>query len=811
MKILCKFASIILLSLLMLSVFSIFVGRFPANAQPAHLVGIAYDNAVDSDSDGDYDYLEVGIEVSVNVKGQYEVYVGGLKNNITGQYIYLYDYALPELDVGTHVVIVKLHGPAIYSSGINPDTLTSVNLIQLQYLFSSSWLDNLYDLPLSKQYFYSQFDAPFGDLEAKLTVYPDGRVVMGGTMNYTPLPSPYISGFDTYANIKFAKTDGSTQMTANIVNNVQPFIEGMFPYAGSSFNLLGTYSSGIAEISIDGSVTFPQEIKSQFPLNLSDFTVVADYFNSNISGTISAPLISGVPLATISIDFHGNLTDLYLSDELDVVYGYYPNFDLNVTEEYVEQMLLEINSTIPGTGPESLYNMTNGILECETLNTNIIKKIGGATITFDAHIKGDFLGFFIYYVTEGYENPGLDWFAEAFVSSIENGHFELAYTMGTGAASMHLTFTINLGKLWTDLESTLPPEVPLEQRRLIEFLMNTTLCSVESATVSWTYENGKSDMNINATIGPDFNAELNYINNVFVTYGMAQPIPPQWLTVNATWLDLSNLSATFNITRTSATGSIDGFTVKPPKDPVELEPFHFKLQRLLNLTKYFFYQEPPMKDTRLKVTIEGGYNATHIVTLIKPPTVHEPDMTAPDQTSMMWLNQSVSSLKDLIFDIRYQGVFVWDAQTYRVIFDSNSTVSNFNFNRDAKQFTFDVEGLGGTTGHQNISIPRGLLHAPPDEWVIVIDGNPPLQYLTDYNVTETATHTFISFKYAHSLHTITVTGTEVVREFDSIMLPLTLVILTLITAVVATKNRKKLGVLKMRYQNAIQMFVGKLH
>jgi hypothetical protein len=438
----------------------------------------------------------------------------------------------------------------------------------------------------------------------------------------------------------------------------------------------------------------------------------------------------------------------------------------------------------------------------------LTKGLGGATIAFDAHISGDFLELFIYYATGGYENPGLDWFAKAFISSIENGHFELAYTKGTGVASMHLTFATNLGKLWTDLESTLPPEVPLEQRRLIELLMNTTLCSVESTTVSLTYENGRSDMNINATIGPDFNAELNYINNMLITYGMAQPIPQQWLTINATWLDLSNLSATFNITRTSATASIDGFTVKPPKDPIALEPFHFKLQRLLSLTSYFFYQEPPMKDTRLKITIEGGYNATHIVTLIKPPTVHEPDIIAPDQTSMMWLNQSVSGLKDLIFDIRYQGVFVWDAQTYRVIFDSNSTVSNFNFNRDTKQFTFDVEGLEGTTGYQNISIPRGLLHAPPNEWVIAIDGNPPLQYLTDYNVTETATHTFISFKYAHSFHTITVKGTEAVREFNPIMLPLTLVILTLITAVVVIKNRKKLDVMKTKYQNAIRIFVG---
>jgi hypothetical protein len=221
--------------------------------------------------------------------------------------------------------------------------------------------------------------------------------------------------------------------------------------------------------------------------------------------------------------------------------------------------------------------------------------------------------------------------------------------------------------------------------------------------------------------------------------------------------------------------------------------------------------EPPTKDQRLKITIEGGYNETNIVTLVRSPTVPEPDEEAPDETSMVWLNQSISSLKDLIFDVRYQGVYDWDGITYRVIFDSNSTLSNFSFDRNSKQFSIDVEGSPETFGFCNITVPKGLLSAAPSEWVITIDGGPPLQYLTDYFVKEIETHTFIFFTYAHSLHTITVGGTAVVPEFDAALLPIVLMILALTVTVIAIKKRKKLDTLRTGALKRICIFASKLH
>ena len=768
---------------------------------PAFLTGTIHDQGVDTDGDGDFNYLEVGVEVNVTTAGYYEVEVS-VELEDSG-YVYVHDYEDMYLDVGVHVVNLSLYGPTIYSSRTNPVNVSNIDLWSNPTEDWRTWLGSRHDVPLSHQYFYHEFDAPFADAEAKLTVYPDGRVVMGGALNYIHMTPPYEGGIEMFGDTSFTRTDGSTEMMANFAFIVQPHLADTFPYNSSYFNLLGTYSGDIANITIEGSTTLLPSLASEFPLNLSDFTVVADYLNNEINGTISAPLITGVPVATIDVDFHGNLTDLYLSDDLEIVYGTFLGNEIN--ETMVEQMLLHMNSTMPGTGTESLYNATNGILECTRLNTTMIKRIDGATIAFDAHIHGDFVQAFEYYMTGGRGDPDLYWFANALVSSIETGHFELAYAHESGEASMQLTFTSNFTKLWSDLDSTLPEPIPPEAIP-IELLLNTTLCSVDSADVSWTYENGRSDLHINATIGPDFNAELNFIKNVMITYGMPQPPPLQMQTINQTEIDLSNLSVTLNLTRTSVLGTIEGFEVMPPIDPVDSDTIRFKLERFFNITSDP-YGEPPTRDSRLKITIDGGYNATHTVTLFRPPTVPKPDMISLDYKTMTWENVTVSSLKDLIFKIAYQEEVNYLGETYYVLIFTNSTESNFNFNPDAKRISFNVTGTT-STGFCNVTIPRALLYAEP-EWVVRINGtrlNPG-----EFNVTENAEYVFIYLNYTHSSHLIEIEGTWIITEFPPNILPLLLVITSLIAAIIAFKQRKKLGTLKTKYQSVIQAFSNRLH
>ncbi len=777
-----KLTLVMLLSLLMLtSLYVLGRGKFQTFAQPsASFTGIIYDRGVDTDASGYFDYLEVGVEVNVATAGSYQVYVSGLEGD--SKHVYVSDYEVLYLDVGVQVVNLCLYGPTIYSSRVNPANVSYIDLYKMHDQYWE-WQDNLYDVPLSQEYFYYEFDSPFTDMEAKFTVYPDGRVIMGGTLNMTHMTPPYEGGIEVFGDTSFTRIDGSTEMLADFTFIVQPQLADTFPFNSSSFNLFGTYSGDMVDISIAGSVAFPPSLASQLPLNVSDFTVVANYLDNEITGTITAPLISGMPVASITVDFHGNLTDLYLSDDLEIVYGTFFGYEVN--ETMVEDMLLQLNSTIPGTGPGSLYEATGGILECTRLDTTMTKRMGGATITFDAHIHGDFIQMFVFYMTGGREDSVLYWFADTLISSVETGDFTLAYAHEFGEASMQLTFTANLTKLWLELESTLPEEIPPQQRIPIELLLNTTLCSVDSADVSWTYENGRSNLHVNAMIGPDLNAELNFIKNVMVTYGMPQPPPLQWQFINETEIDLSNLSVTVNFTRTSILGTIEGFEVISPLDPADSDPTQFKLERFLNLINA--PGEPPTKDSRLKITIEGGYNSSHTVTLLRPPTTPKPNITSPDLTSMVWLNQSLSSLKDLIFDIKYQGVFVWNDVPYRVIFDSNSTVAGFNFNLGAKQFSFTVEGPPGTVGFCNVSIPKALLNASREEWIILVDG----EYPAECNITESETHTFIYFTYEHSVHPVTISGTSVIYEFNAIMLLPFFMIAALIVAVVNNVIRRK--------------------
>lgn len=793
-----RYLALLLIFFIAFSIFSVLGrGRLTyAQIPPATLTGVISDRGVDTDGNG-FNYLEVGVEVSVNEGGLYEVRVSGLRDSSLNysNYISVYANEVLTLSIGLHTVNVRLYGPTIYSSRKNPINVSYIALYKISQPYfpwtgASSWqhLGNIYDTPLSRLYSYDEFDAFFADMEAKFTVYPDGRVIMGGALNYTHMTPQNDAGFNMLADASFTRTNGATNMLADFAFIVQPHLADTFPFNSSSFNLLATYSSDIADFSLDGSVTLPSSLASQYPLNVSDFTIVADYLNGEMTGTITAPLISGMPLASIDVDFNGNLTDLYLSDELEVVYGTFFGQEINRT--YVENLLLHFNSTIPGPHNDtgSLYNMTQGILECTRLDTTLTNITGGATITFDAHIHGDFIEALLFFLGGQVMDPTLDWLANTIISSIQTGHFEFAYAHGLGQASMQLAFTVNITKLWLDIESTLPPGIPPQQRTPIELLLNTTLCSVDSANVSWNYNNGRSDLHIDAVIGPDFNAELNFIKNVMITYGMPQPPPWQWQILNTTDIDLSNLSFTFNLTETTMLCEIDGFEVTPPMDPAGSDPSHFKLEQFFNLV-YSPSGEPPYRDQRLKVTIEGGYNSTHIVTLLRSPTVPKPDIALNDQTSMTWLNQSVSGLKDLIFDVRYYGVFEWDETTYRVIFDSNSTVTNFNFNREGKFFEFDVSGPLGTFGFCNISIPRALLYAPPQEWQIII--NQTLLSQGEYNVTETATHTFIYFTYGHSSDTIRISGTVVISEFDvAVLLPF-LLIFTLILAVVTRITRKR--------------------
>jgi len=644
-----KIIIVTIMSLLIFSTLSIFsVQLFQVSAQipVANLTGaIVDDMGVDTDGDGAFDYLEVGVEVNVTDSGDYEVEIWGLLDS-GHNYISVSGHKSEYLDADVQVVNVLLYGPTIYVSGLNPVNVSEIALYSVEYVppfeYIRHWLGSVYDIPLSTEYLYTEFDSPFTDTEAIFVVYPDGRVVMGGVLDYTDMVPPYTEP-PMYGVASVEKSGILTLVSADFTLIVPPEEASQFPFNSSAFTLLSEYSGDLLTTTISGNTILPPSIASEFPFNVTDFTVMGEFAGDIVDGNITVYILPGFPLGDIEMDFHGNNTYVYLNGSSTVIFGYYPDFgEFNAT--VLDYLLQELNSTIPGQGLGSLYNMTGGLLECTRLNTTTTPYNAiGATVDFEAEFQGDLIQTLVNMTGQPapmYEVLNATW------SSVESGSFVLAYAYALKEADMDFVFTVNMTYLIDSMIPILPDILPTEEAAFIESILNTTYCTVDSAQVSLDYENGQITLNATVTIQDNFNAEINYIKSLFLIYGdVPQPLTSQLRVINETQLDLTNFRMSLNLTETSLEADVSEFAVLPPLDWINATSF--KLERFFNITAN--EDEPPGEGVKLKVTVEGGNNATHTVTIFRPGTVPEPDISAPDR--MIWNNQSISSLKDLIFQI----------------------------------------------------------------------------------------------------------------------------------------------------------------
>jgi hypothetical protein len=143
---------------------------------PATLTGTIYDEGVDTDGDGAFDYLSLGVEVNVTIAATYKVYAGGLYDS-TYNFVSVLTENSTYLDVGIHVVYLALNGTEIYASGVNPDTIAGISL----YDENGNVIDDDYDLSLSQQYTYSEFQRPiieieFTEIERKIMLDQAGSI-----------------------------------------------------------------------------------------------------------------------------------------------------------------------------------------------------------------------------------------------------------------------------------------------------------------------------------------------------------------------------------------------------------------------------------------------------------------------------------------------------------------------------------------------------------------------------------------------------------------------------------------------------------
>jgi len=114
---------------------------------------------------------------------------------------------------------------------------------------------------------------------------------------------------------------------------------------------------------------------------------------------------------------------------------------------------------------------------------------------------------------------------------------------------------------------------------------------------------------------------------------------------------------------------------------------------------------------------------------------------------------------------------------------SNSSISDFQFNPDFKQISFNVTGPTGTVGFCNLSIPDNLLWG---DFSLYMDGFLLVENV-DYTQTHNGTHFIFHITYIHSSHKFEVKGTEVVPELSHFM-TLTLLMVTALIVVLAKKK-----------------------
>jgi hypothetical protein len=390
--------------------------------------------------------------------------------------------------------------------------------------------------------------------------------------------------------------------------------------------------------------------------------------------------------------------------------------------------------------------------------------------------------------------------ANATASAYEDLNFDASYSSATQKLDLHGFVSANSSRAEKDIRAFLPDTVPPELRGTFEAYVNTTYSKLKSESATFDSTNGTVNFVVRETFEGDFKAELNrekrFIQDYLdaVTLYPYRPSSPTmfaypFTVLNDTEIDINNFKAQLDSGSDWIYLTFNGVLLHPPKD--QIDSIRFKLSKLFNMTAG--YNVPLTEFDKLKITIAGGTDANQTVLLYAPSTVPAPANASLDYASMTWQNTAPGYLTDLRFLIAYQAVVSYAGVTEHVPIVTNSTVSGFNFSPSAKSISFNVEGPTGT-GFCNVTIPKSVLCASSGNWTVKIDGVilPP----ANFTVTENSEYVFIYFNYAQSRHSVEITGTTIVPEFQpNLLLPL-LIAISLVTMLITVRQRKRLTSLK---------------
>lgn len=544
---------------------------------------------------------------------------------------------------------------------------------------------------------------PSTAVEARFVLYPDGSVELAAEGNMTNPASTAMPAVHVDAQI--TKSDSMNKASLNATLTLPPEQASQLPFNTTNASVTAQYSNGMVNSSASASLVLPSSLSmpgtpinfSGFPFDSVDFTLSAKYINQSFNGTITVHLVPGFSLGDVHLNFEGNLTKIVVSDSVKVFYNYtlpIPGFPV-LNEMYLSQLLQGLADTIQGEGPGSLYNMTLGTLECATLNTTITSiDANSANVSFFVVVQGDFIQF----LTNMYSNlaslsgsPGgipisslnltaLYSLTKASINATKSADLTMSYSKTNRRFDVQSHSTSDLREYWNATAEITPSLFPPPMQSFIQSMFNETFVSVDSLNSlneTMSYSNGQMNFSNEVVFAGDLNAEVNYLKDAFLNMTeQAGPSQDMLSVLKATEVDISNLKLSLDMQNYSILWSFENVKVTPPTDPINATCF--KLRRFFNLTSSPY--EPPLQNQQLTLTVQGGSNGTHSVTLSIDP--NDPDRPSdPDQfggnNTMTWSNMSISKLKSLIFN-------VWPGYA-ETIFTSTSVTQASPFTIDAKQ------------------------------------------------------------------------------------------------------------------------------
>lgn len=132
-------------------------------------------------------------------------------------------------------------------------------------------------------------------------------------------------------------------------------------------------------------------------------------------------------------------------------------------------------------------------------------------------------------------------------------------------------------------------------------------------------------------------------------------------------------------------------------------------------------------------------------------------------------------------------VFV-NGQTFIVVTESNSTITNLIFVKEERKITFSVSGIAGTRGSCNISIPNNLMWG---EFSLYLDGRKMIKDV-EYTELHNATHYEFQIIYDNDNRKIEIVSQFVIPEYPSaIFMSLFIVLMSFVIVLAITKFPRK--------------------